>query len=175
MTMVWVEHPDLEDSLHQVPMERFEKNLGMKGWRISDAPKPSFTAPPEERPDPMEVRRQQLADVPAATDREDPAEIRRKELAKVKPSTAPPPASARAEEMRAAQAAAALTQRPDPAVTRREELAKVTVPTPKDLAAVRREEMRANRPLLAENDPTGGEETAPKKPKRAKKKTAAKA
>ena len=59
---VWVEHPNVPESLHQVEMERFEGSLGMNGWMIVDPPEEAVTAATSPEFDHAEARRVELAE-----------------------------------------------------------------------------------------------------------------
>jgi len=111
MKMVWVEHPNVPDSLHMVEMERFEGTMGMNGWLMADPPEVAPVAEREPRPDPNEVRRLELAESMKAA------------------ANQPVSVSTRHDEMRASVAAAVVAA--DPHETRRKEMvANRVIPTP---------------------------------------------
>lgn len=165
--MVWVEHPDLESSLHQVTKEKFEKNMGMNGWVLSEAPLPT---PREEatRPDPMEKRRKELAKVNAAAPPPDPNVKRRKDLAaanrqdKERPST-------RADDLKKSFAASATKEAARTSARAKELQAagQALVSAGRDFAGERQRELAA---LNAARNPIApAEDPVPKKRARAKK------
>lgn len=167
MEKVWVEHPSLEDSLHQVTKEKFEKNMGMNGWVLAEAPLPTVRPGEPTRPDPMESRREELAKVNAAPPAPDPNMKRRKQFAeanrqdKIRPST-------RAEDLQKSFKASAKKEKAA-ASKRSEELqaaGKALVDATRDFAAERQRDLAD---VMASLNPTAPDEPAPKKKPRAKK------
>ena len=166
MEMVWVEHPDLDDSLHQVEKTRYEKSMGMRGWRLADAPPAIPTPAAEVKPDPLEIRRKELAEATAAAAPPDPLEARRKELAKVAAAPTPTdPLAGRRDELQAAQGKLVEAAK-DPFEARRKELAKQSAPTVRDFAAERRAEILAARPVPVPAEPAPKQTTKKKSTKK---------
>lgn len=102
--MVWVKDQYDEDAAPmRVTLEKFEKSLGARGFRLCDPPERAPTAG-ESKADPAEVRRKEIiANRKAASSESvsDPVNVRHEEMIanREKAEAAPDPAAVRKKEM----------------------------------------------------------------------------